>query len=190
MPPKASDIYVKIKEHYDAVIADLYKYIDRLVASIYQYIDKIQEIFDVRMEALEKAALSAAANIEKAITLANASSNIRLNIMNEFRATIDDYVKGLVTRLEFSAHVKQIEQILEEIKLRLTNTVTRDELDGFKKQINSDVKSLEISRATLDGKASQQTMLITLLIAVVGMFCGIGSFFAAMISIILRLFGL
>jgi len=84
--------------------------------------------------------------IEKAIQIANEGMQVRLAGMNEFRDTLKDQASRFITR--------------DEVDIKL---------DVIKQQI----RLLEISKATLEGKASQSEVNSLKLIAIIGIIISI-----------------
>jgi hypothetical protein len=80
--------------------------------------------------------------VEKGIEVAYAGMQSRLATMNEFRETLRD---------------------------QSAKFITREELEAKLSAICGQVKSLEISKAILEGKASQSQVTIALLLSVIGL---------------------
>lgn len=164
-------------------------YFESLINSVYTYIDTIREILKTDIDALRDTVAATKQSADKAIETANDATSDRFTGVNEFRSTLDDYVKDLLPRVEFSAFSKQSETDRRELRDELGNLVTRSELNEFKKLTGIAIDSLNISRATLDGKASQQTVMVTLILALIG-FLGSGcSLVFAAASLIMRFLG-
>jgi LPS O-antigen subunit length determinant protein (WzzB/FepE family) len=87
-------------------------------------------------------------NVEQATELARAGMEKRLEGMNEFRDTLKDQASKFVTRDELNAQLDKIEAL---------------------------IKSLELSKAILEGKATQASFYISLFFGVVGAISGIVS---------------
>ena len=85
-------------------------------------------------------------NIDKANALAYQSMEKRLEGMNEFRDTLKDQASKFVTRTE---------------------------LESSLKEMNGSIRSLEISKAVLEGKASQSSLILTAIISFAGLVIGI-----------------
>jgi uncharacterized membrane protein len=112
-------------------------------------IAKIEELklyFDVRFNASEKAKELAYATLEK-----------RLEAMNEFRDTLKDQAGNFITRKEV------------EVNLDLINK----EVEAHVDRIDAAIKNLELSKAMLEGKASQSSMNLTMVIALSGLVIGL-----------------
>ncbi len=83
---------------------------------------------------------------EKAIALAYQSMEKRLEGMNEFRDTLRDQASRFVTRVELDAQIEKIE---------------------------ANLRPLELSKANLEGKASQTAFYIAIFFSVAGLILGI-----------------
>jgi hypothetical protein len=115
----------------------------------------IREYFEKQFEAHEKLNDAKFESVEKAVTVANTNMEHRLAGLNEWRATITDFINASITRKEF---------------------------EGAHATVLEDIKRLDISRAMLEGKASQKSVNMAFLISAVGIILSI-------ISIVLRLKG-
>jgi len=85
-------------------------------------------------------------NVKESVKTAYASMEKRLEGMNEFRDTLKDQASKFVTRDEMNA-----------------------KFDALDKQVDD----LRMSKATLDGKASQQAVTTALMISLAGIILGI-----------------
>jgi hypothetical protein len=81
------------------------------------------------------------AALENATTIAAENMEKRLDGMNEFRAQLKDQANTFISRNEY---VLTIEKLI------------------------SDIKTLQLSKANLEGKASQQSVLVAYLISIIG----------------------
>jgi hypothetical protein len=102
---------------------------------------KLCRYIDLRLRELEKRLEVTLAAKDTALTLSSASLEKRLETMNEFRVQIKD---------ERSLFLPRAEYLLQH-----------DRVVG-------DIRELRESRATLEGKASQTSVIITLLVGVTG----------------------
>lgn len=93
--------------------------------------------------------------LEKATRLAADNIEIRLEGMNEWRGTIKDQ--------------------------NLLN-VSRTELEQFKERIDSDIRFLRESKATLDGKASNQSVMIGYVLSALGILLGAVSLITSIVK--------
>ncbi len=85
-------------------------------------------------------------DIKESVKTAYASMEKRLEGMNEFR---------------------------DQLKDQASKFVTRAEIDILMSRINSDIRELLQSKANLEGKASQQSVNMALLISVISIIVGI-----------------
>lgn len=91
--------------------------------------------------------------LEKSIRIAAASMDRRLNAMNEFRDSLNDAAVRTPTREEVGSLVRTVE--------------TR--IDGLR----DIVTDLQLSKANLEGKASQNSVMVAWAIAGIGVILGI-----------------
>jgi len=99
-------------------------------------------------------------SLEKAVSVAKAEMDRRLDAMNEFRAALKDQAVSLATRLEHNALVKDVQALKEQ----LINYVTHAELSSMQ----ADIRDLRESRAKLEGKASQQSVTVATVFGLAG----------------------
>ena len=86
------------------------------------------------------------ANIKESVKIAYASMEKRLEGMNEFRDTLRDQASKFITRLEMEAKFEVIQKQVDELRL---------------------------SKATLEGKASQTSVMIALVFSIIGLAIGL-----------------
>jgi DNA repair exonuclease SbcCD ATPase subunit len=98
----------------------------------------------------------------KATELALDAVNARLQIMNEFRSSVSDITQMSATRAE-----------LEQLKERLTERIKRNE---------DEVSDLKTFRAIVDSKASQVSVIFSIVMSVASLTLGI-------ISLLLKFIG-
>jgi hypothetical protein len=84
--------------------------------------------------------------LEKAISEAKHDLEKRLEGMNEFRAQLKDQAYSFITRNEYALCIERI---------------------------NSEINSLKEFKAALDGKASQRSTIISIVISVISLIIGI-----------------
>jgi len=85
---------------------------------------------------------------QRSIEKAERTMNSRLEGMNEFRATLKDQASRFLTREEVMLMLKPLEKSSDEHA--------------------KDIKSLELTRAELAGKASQKSVYIAWVLSVIG----------------------
>ena len=88
--------------------------------------------------------------LEKATTIAAINMEKRLDGMNEFRSQLKDQASTFISRNEYTVMMEKLQQ---------------------------DIKTLQISKANLEGKASQQSVLIAYLISIISLCIALISFF-------------
>ena len=104
-------------------------------------------------------------SLEKATQVATAALDLRLAAMNEFRASMSDIANRSATRVEF-----------DQMRERMAQFATTSDVDNINErigalmdQINEDIRSLRESRAVMEGKASQSSVMWAILIAAAGL---------------------
>jgi len=80
---------------------------------------------------------------EKAVSLASNTLSARLDLMNEFRAQLKDQVAGFFSRVEHETYIKSVDK---------------------------DIRELREAKALLEGKASQNAVNFSTIIALLGVF--------------------
>ena len=105
----------------------------------------LREYLEVRIKELREYVDVRLASIEQATMLARNSMNLRLDSMNEFRAALKDTI---------------------------ARQVSREELAVIVERFRMDIDDLKQYRATMDGKASQSSVNVTLVIAVLSLVLG------------------
>lgn len=86
----------------------------------------------------------------------------RMDSLNELRTMLQDVMGTLLTKAEFNIYRERIEE--------------------DKERIQEDIRSLRESRALLEGKASQSSVTISLIIGVSGLMLGL-------ITLLVKIFG-
>jgi hypothetical protein len=116
----------------------------------------LREFIEQRLEDLERCLDAKFHYIEDSTTLAKDSMERRLDGMNEFRETLRDQSATMLSRAEFDAYHN---------RLMAENSASHE-------RIEKDMRSLELSRAELQGKASQTAVLISLGVALLSLLLG------------------
>lgn len=93
--------------------------------------------------------------IEQSTKLATETLNARLESMNEFRGAMKD---------------------------QMANAFTKPEQNFYAEKVSAEIKSLELSRATLEGKASQKSVTYAILISVIGALFGMAGFILKLVK--------
>ena len=111
-------------------------------------LESLQEMYDRLLAEQEKRYMQMFKTAEEAVVLAKHDIEKKLDSMNEIRRQLNDQAATFLTKENFeSKH------------------------DSIVKQIDD----LRLSKATLEGKASQQSVNMTLFIAVIGLLIGLVS---------------
>lgn len=100
-----------------------------------------EAINSVRIEELDKRSTLQFQAARESVAVASEGLNKRLDGMNEFRKALTDQAGSFITRQEFA---------------------------GANESIRKDIKTLELSKAEIDGKASQSSTNIALVLSVIG----------------------
>jgi len=93
-------------------------------------------------------------SVEEAVRVASYALNQRLEGMNEFRASMNDIASRTVPRTEFD--------LLRE---RMNSMASCNELDALR----AEVKALQQYKATMEGKASQSSVMWAILLGLAGL---------------------
>ena len=118
---------------------------------------ELKEYIDLRFKELEKRINIQFEQITKSTALSLVQLNDRFANTNEWRNALNDIIVG-------SAKAKDVESNIKLI---------RDEFVSITSVIRYDVQGLQLSRATLEGKASQSSVVIGYLISTLGIMIGI-----------------
>ena len=149
--------------------------------------DDARDYVDTRFKAIDDAVKAAYTAIDEATKAAYGAMDKRLESMNEFRAQLNDQTANFVVKAEFETVTKDIDGIKQfrtQFLTRAEHDVLIKEVQGVKDQLpnfvthaehltaQSDIRELRESRATLAGKASQNSVTVAYLISVVGLIIG------------------
>jgi transketolase len=104
----------------------------------------------------------------RAVEKAEASMNERLAGMNEFRQSLADQSKEFATRKETRA----IQDIMAKAAEDSKDYITRNEHSEMMNRYNEQIRQLELSKATLEGKASQKSVNLATFLAAAGLMVG------------------
>jgi hypothetical protein len=106
----------------------------------------LERLMCLKVDALEKATAARLAELDRATRLATDTMERRLEGMNEFRAQLKDQAGTFVSRAE---------------------------LEAFKAIVDADMRPLRQAKARAEGKASQQAVNVSTIIAVLGLLIGL-----------------
>jgi hypothetical protein len=104
----------------------------------------------------------------------------RLAGMNEFRDALKDQTKSLLPKSEHDAVSARQDEAIDRLQSNIPQLVTRNEHSEMMTRIEKQIRDLELSKALLEGKASQTSVNVSLAIGLIGLLIGI-------FSIVLRL---
>lgn len=105
----------------------------------------LRDYFEARLDALDQKLNLLFQHIEKNTKLARDQVDARLAVMNEIRGAMNDMTERMLTKAEFELTIRAL---------------------------SSDIRDLREWRATMEGKASQSSVNIALLLAGVGLIIG------------------
>jgi hypothetical protein len=104
-----------------------------------------------------------------------ASMERRLEAMNEFRSALQDQSRLFFTRSEHEAFLKSIDSDMRSVRENLAGVYPRVEHEAYIKSVEADLRTLREFRANLEGKASQSSVTISLILAAISLLTGITS---------------
>lgn len=125
------------------------------------------------LSASDKQTTAAFDSAEKAIEKAEQAQkeyNIR---SNEFRQALDDSNKNNMSRTEYIQGHTSLIQKIEGVEKSVNLLSPKEIVDANLDRLRDDIKNLQLARATLDGKASQESVGRAQLIALIGMGFGL-----------------
>lgn len=109
----------------------------------------LERLLCLKVSALDKSVSARLDALDRATKLASDTMEKRLEGMNEFRAQLKDQAGTFISR---------------------------QELEAFKALVDADMRVLREANAKAEGKASQQAVNVSTIIAIVGLLLGIVSF--------------
>ena len=128
----------------------------------------IKEYVDLRFNNLADLFETKVMAQEKALTLASGSLSIRLDLMNEFRAQLTDQAATFFTRPEHDLYMNKTSDDLKRLGDEHGLFVIKNEHVVTHTKIDEDIRTLRESKAQLEGKASQFSVNLATVIAIVG----------------------
>ena len=161
---------VSLREFYDHRLNKLKEHVDQ---TMLQHEKQAKEYYEARFHSIIASVETAKTASDKALETARMGIEARLAAMNEFRGSLTDQAKTYVTRSEMDL----IKTRQDEVRATLPNFATRLEVIAANERQDKEISLMREFRATMEGKASQTTAMISLflsLLAIVGTF---GRFF-------------
>jgi hypothetical protein len=167
--------------------------------------DEHRQMDDARFLAVENQLNIKIAAVERATTVAAGLMEKRLESMNEFRAQLKDQAATFVPRSEYDSVQHRIDEdvrilretkassevsaamlekrleSMNEFRLQLKDQAgtfyTKGEHEIYMVSVEKDLRMLRESKATLEGKASQTSVNVALIISVLGLVAALVSTF-------------
>jgi len=150
------------KEYVDTQNVSLKEYFDMRISDIYKFMSAAEKAHDENADEVQKSLDAHFDFQEKAIKVAADASDKRLEGMNEFRATLTDQSKTFVTTEKFDSFKEYVDTKIDQLKV--------------------DIQKIEISDATLSGKASQSQVVLAYIFTGIGALIGIISLILSIID--------
>ena len=122
-------------------------------------------------------------NIENATSLATNSMDKRLESMNEFRGQLNDQTRTFINREEFGTLTSKIDADVRALRDTRGQFIGREEYAANLNKLESDVQLLQLSKASLEGKASATSVYIAWGFSFVGIMIAIVSLLIKFIPI-------
>lgn len=130
--------------------------------SLKEYINdkltNLEKSVDARFKGVEATTKSALDAADRAVSKAEAATEKRFEGVNEFRATLSDQASKFIIRSEFDLVVDRLEQDIKNLVLTRGEMVPAKAYDAAHKDLQKQVEDLKLSRALLEGKASQESV--------------------------------
>lgn len=95
---------------------------------------------------------------DKAVSVALTTLDKRLESMNEFRDTLRDQAAKFIIRTEFELVVSRLEQDIKNLEAARALMVTVTTYNAAHSDLQKQVEELRLSKAVLEGKASQESV--------------------------------
>jgi len=119
--------------------------------------------------------------MDKATDLAYEKMEIRLRNMNEFREALSDQAGKFVPRIE-----SQVAHDAIKVELKVEMEKIKADLKEELSEVCSDVEVLRDFKSTMEGKASQHSVNIALVLGLIGAGVGVLSMLLAIVDYVSR----
>jgi hypothetical protein len=142
----------------------------------------LKEYLEKRLSLLEQLVQQRLDAVDRILELEKSALDHRLDNMNEVRGSLEDQaaaakdtlqelLERLYSRNEHEAYQRMVQTQFETLATSAAQMKEqlRSEQTSYRESVGLELKSLEISRATLDGKASQGQMNRATLLAVISL---------------------
>ena len=124
---------------------------------------ELEKRIDLRFLDIEKRIDASAEAERRALDLSNKILDRRLEAMNEFRSAMSDQALTFIRRDEFVLHTENQRRELDAFtKFKEERVSVPTDIEGLKK----DVKALNTFRDNMDGKASQNSVVVALIFSI------------------------
>jgi len=161
---------ISLREYYDLRLTRLKEHCDALMLAHEKH---SKEYYESRLAAIAASVEVAKTASDKALETARLGIEARLASMNEFRASLTDQTKTYVTRPEMDL----IKTRQDEVRATLPNFATRLEVIAANERQDKEISLMREFRATIEGKASQTTAMISLFLSLLAILGTFGRFF-------------
>jgi chromosome segregation ATPase len=148
------------EQYVDEGDVSLREYLESRIESVKESIHAAERAHDVHQTEITKSLEARFDSIEEAVKVALEANEKRLDSMNEWRGTIEDLNKTFITKNDHDNLVNMVDKDIEGVQKDIVN-------------LRSLIESLNITRATLDGKASQTQLNINFLFTLFAFIVGL-----------------
>jgi len=152
------------REYVDNQNITLKEHITEVFKEFKDSLDSRFKVVDTRFISIDKAIELARNEADIRVTAAREASEKRLDILNEFRKTVEDWTENAATK-------ESVQSLRLETKL-LTEKLESLERNNYER-IDNEIENLKLSRAELSGKAATWQVVVAYVIAVIGIILNI-----------------
>lgn len=167
-------------------IKDLF---DAKCENILSLINANDKNYNQRFENVIQATQSALSAADRAVNKAESATERRFESVNEFRQTLSDQAAKFIIRSEFDLVVDRLEQDIKNLMITRGEMVATKTYDAAHSDLQKQVDELRLSRATLEGKASQESVnqvstraLLSMILAVIGTVISVVGFIVGFVT--------
>lgn len=122
----------------------------------------LEKYIDAQYSALSERITLLGDSIEKASNLQRQTLEARLSLLNEYKQMADARDQTFITKVQFSEVIARLEVCIDNLE--------------------KNVDSLQITRALVEGKASQSQVMIVTAISIVGLLIGLAGIAIGMLK--------
>ena len=161
---------ISLREYYDHRLTKLKEHVDQIML---QHEKQAKEYYESRFHSIISSVETARIAADKTLETARIGIETRLATMNEFRASLLDQTKTYVTRPEMDL----IKTRQDEVRATLSNFATKSEVIAANERQDKEISLMREFRATMEGKASQTTAMISMFLSLLAIMGTFGRFF-------------